>query len=33
MIRFVKFNINNIDTEIKKIVKDYILIIYYLFSY
>jgi hypothetical protein len=29
MIRFDKFNINNID---KKIVKDYILITYYLFS-
>jgi hypothetical protein len=29
MIRFVKFNINNINTEIKKIVEDHILIIYY----
>jgi hypothetical protein len=29
MIRFDKFNINNIDT---KIVKDHILITYYLFS-
>jgi hypothetical protein len=31
MIRFDKFNINNIDTEIKKIVGDHILITYYLF--
>jgi hypothetical protein len=29
MIKFDKFNINNID---KKIVEDYILITYYLFS-
>jgi hypothetical protein len=32
MIRFDKFNINNIDTKIKKVVEDHILITYYLFS-
>jgi hypothetical protein len=32
IIRFDKFNINNIDTEIKKIVENHILITYYLFS-
>jgi hypothetical protein len=33
MIRSINYNINNIDIEIKKIVEDYILITYYLFSH